>query len=493
MGLLSYVIAFFMAFLSLSVQAETISATSQAAGTVEIASTPLTTLQAACDAARSSIGYGKGSCTDFVKPDDNASCGWYSGGCYTQNATINYSCPSGYSLKAGDKTKCVNTAAVFTCPTGQNWTLSGASCTRPDCVAPQVRDPATGLCAAPPDPCASRTGSATGWYASAVGAPSLESAQYCDNGCTVGMNAAPTGTSYTNGKLRVQQYAKVQLSYSCTSGLASAPSTIDAATTPPEPPKKPPCAAAEGVLTSSSGTIACVPSGTPASAPPIVDKKKTVDSFPDGSTKTTESTTTRDPQTGVEDKQTTTTNTPATGGGVGQAGTPGTTTSATTGGTAPTAASGTGKEGDTSSDFCQKNPSLQICKGDMNKEETQVKVKEALETAFKTDGVNNDDITNAAASEAKKQQATDAYGQITDKLQNGSDATGKQNEYKSLFSDWWEPIPAGSCAPLTATIASRTWTLDPCPQVAKISALAGYALWIYLAFGVLALVTKKAE
>lgn len=34
----------------------------------------------------------------------------------------------------------------WVCPTGQNWTLSGSTCTRPDCVAPEVRDPATGQC-----------------------------------------------------------------------------------------------------------------------------------------------------------------------------------------------------------------------------------------------------------------------------------------------------------------------------------------------------------
>lgn len=380
-----------------------------------------------------------------------------------------------------------------TCPVGKNWTLSGTSCTRPDCVAPQVRNSSNGLCEAPPDPCASRTGSTLDWYVSPVGQPSLESSNYCDNGCAVGMNAAPSGSSYTNGKLRVQQYSKVQLSYTCTAGLTSAPGAVAPEVKPPEPPKNPPCAPSEGVLTSTSGTIACVPSGTPASAPPIVDKKKTTEAYPDGSQKITETTTTRDPQTGVEDKRTTTTNTPASGGSAGQAGTPGTSTSATTGGTAPNASSGTGKEGDTSSDFCQKNPNLQICKGDMNKEETQVKIKDALEKAFNTDDVKNDDITNATASEAKKQEATDAYDQITAKLNTGTDATGKQNEYRDLFSDWWSPIPAGSCSPLSATIGGRTWAFDPCPQVEKISALAGYALWIYLAFGVLALVTKKAE
>ncbi|MFZ2974577.1 MAG: RHS repeat-associated core domain-containing protein [Ferribacterium limneticum] len=37
---------------------------------------------------------------------------------------------------------------VYKCSAGQNWTLSGSSCNRPDCLVPQVRDPATGLCIA---------------------------------------------------------------------------------------------------------------------------------------------------------------------------------------------------------------------------------------------------------------------------------------------------------------------------------------------------------
>lgn len=34
----------------------------------------------------------------------------------------------------------------YQCPANQNWTLSGSTCTRPDCVPPQVRDSGTGQC-----------------------------------------------------------------------------------------------------------------------------------------------------------------------------------------------------------------------------------------------------------------------------------------------------------------------------------------------------------
>ncbi len=36
----------------------------------------------------------------------------------------------------------------LTCPSGQNWTLTGQTCTRPACVAPQTRQ-ADGTCSAP--------------------------------------------------------------------------------------------------------------------------------------------------------------------------------------------------------------------------------------------------------------------------------------------------------------------------------------------------------
>lgn len=52
--------------------------------------------------------------------------------------------PNGFTFAYGSGSN-----IVYTCPTGQNWTLSGQQCTRPDCVSPQVRNPNTGVCEAP--------------------------------------------------------------------------------------------------------------------------------------------------------------------------------------------------------------------------------------------------------------------------------------------------------------------------------------------------------
>jgi len=47
-------------------------------------------------------------------------------------------------------------ASDYFCP-DSSWTLSGQTCSRPDCVAPQVRNPA-GVCAAPPVNCTGKAG-----------------------------------------------------------------------------------------------------------------------------------------------------------------------------------------------------------------------------------------------------------------------------------------------------------------------------------------------
>lgn len=54
-------------------------------------------------------------------------------------------CMTGYTLSGG----LCYPPPTLSCPAGQNWTLSGSNCTRPDCVAPQVRNAGTGVCEMP--------------------------------------------------------------------------------------------------------------------------------------------------------------------------------------------------------------------------------------------------------------------------------------------------------------------------------------------------------
>lgn len=55
-------------------------------------------------------------------------------------------CPSGYTATADQR--CKTNEKNYHCPSGGNWSLEGNNCTRPDCVAPQVRQP-NGQCGTP--------------------------------------------------------------------------------------------------------------------------------------------------------------------------------------------------------------------------------------------------------------------------------------------------------------------------------------------------------
>lgn len=104
---------------------------------------------------------------------------------------------------------------------------------------------------------------------------------------------------------------------------------------PPKNPKEPPCGSGEGVLTSSSGKVACIPEGTPAPRKPDVKVREKTESYPDGSEKKTKETKTTDPKTGASHTHSSTT---SSGGMAGPAG--------TTEGTESETGTGTGGDGD---------------------------------------------------------------------------------------------------------------------------------------------------
>lgn len=116
-------------------------------------------------------------------------------------------------------------------------------------------------------------------------------------------------------------------------------------------PTKPPCPASSGVLTSSSGTVACVPEGTPNAPKPDVTKTKKRETFPDGSTKDTETTKTRDPSTGAEHVSSSSTSSG------GMSGSPGTTSTDES----SSGSSGGEDDGDGKGQ-CAKEPDSPMCK-----------------------------------------------------------------------------------------------------------------------------------
>jgi len=385
---------------------------------------------------------------------------------------------------------------IYSCPSGQNWTLSGSSCTRPDCVAPQVRDTSTGQCVAPP--CTAGTVSSgtffAGWSVGpgptqvigpSGGAYTMPS-QYCSAGClvnvtvTAGSCTGQNGTSDSPAPITCGG-SSVETGATCQNSNTGTPSTV-----PTVPQHRPKCLAGEGVLTSSSGTVACVPSGTPSSAP-VVRTEKQTQQFPDGSSRTTETTYTKDPVTQVQDTQQLITNTPATGGGAGQAGAVGTTTSS--GSTQPS--SPTDKE---ASDFCKANGQLQICKGDMNKEETQIQVRDYIKSLTDPASTLYTSIENAkqtTQSDADLKEQTDKY-QAAAEGTFSPDSSSRNSWQSAMESGWFEPVTRQGCQPYSATIGGRTWNLDICPTAEKISVISEYVMWFLLVVGTFVMLTGGA-
>jgi len=380
------------------------------------------------------------------------------------------------------------TRSAYICPAGQNWTLSGTSCTRPDCPDGQVRNE-SGVCVAPP--CQSGesisfsifSGYSVGANA-VVGAganPYTNGSNRCNGTCTFNV------TSISNCPAQVGTVDNPKpITCHGTGVLTGATCSIDesvGSTAPLIPNHRPKCLAGEGVLTSSSGTVACVPAGTPSSAP-VVRTSSQTEQFPDGSTRTTETTYTKDPVSQVQDTQQQITNTPATGGGAGMAGPIGTTSNA---GSA-TPSSGDGKE---SADFCRLNAQLQICKGDMNKEETQIKVMEYIKSL--TDPANT---TYTAIEDAKHTAESDnELKEQNDKFKAASEGTftpdlDSRNSWQSAMqSGWFEPVTRQGCSPYSATIGGRIWTLDICPTAEKISVISEYVIWFLLVVGTFVMLT----
>lgn len=274
--------------------------------------------------------------------------------------------------------------SLYSCPTGQNWSLNGSTCSRPDCVAPQVRDAADGVCKAPATPCEMFPGSAStpsdqpancSCPAGTQWVPLSGCRKKCDSSQSAGTAAnAGWGLSIAKGQTEgcfagcgIQHVAGAYDIMKDGSHLAAAtytgwacsgngPGTAPTSDNQPQPDspkvkdsdKKPPkCGAGEGVITSSSGNVLCLPAGTPNTSTPKVATDKKTETYPDASTKVTEVTKTTDPNTGATHISTSTT---SSGGQAGPAGT-------TTGTENSTGTDGNGDgEGDGDCD-----PTLQMC------------------------------------------------------------------------------------------------------------------------------------
>lgn len=220
---------------------------------------------------------------------------------------------------------CKSGSQSYSCPTGQNWTLYGQTCARPDCVSPEVRDPATGTCKPPPCPAA---GSVVGTSASKYGGSgSSNGGLICISQCKVQASAcAGNGTSYGC----VGPF--VATGESCTSQTSPAP-------VPPEDPRTK-CIEKGMAYGTVNGVVVCT-------APSQTSQQSS----------STQTTTNKDPATNTTTTTTTNQQTSTSCDGDNC-----TTTTTTT--NASTGQSTTQQSDQTKGDFCKENPSSPYCKAE---------------------------------------------------------------------------------------------------------------------------------
>lgn len=234
---------------------------------------------------------------------------------------------------------------IYSCPVGLNWTLSGSTCARPDCEAPQVRDVATGICTAPPCALAANAQIGTGRYA--IPHPYV-SGGFCLNGCM----AYPGGSGTIVGAYKYQ--------YMFVNGAGGAASSCTAGGSTPS--------------VASSDPVSSLPLTDPA-VQNCIDSGQgfgqingvTVCSGPVTTTTTQSGTTTATPPAGGGSPSTTnvTNNTTCTAAG---SCTTTTTTTTTSGGSGPggtgpgsTTTTGETKKEETKAGFCEENPDASMC------------------------------------------------------------------------------------------------------------------------------------
>lgn len=270
--------------------------------------------------------------------DNNGGSGW------SGNIRQDYSCPSG-SLQGAAPYTCLT---GYRCPSGQNWTLSGNQCTRPDCPYGRKADGTCNACPAAgqylgdvigvglvygPGPMGRNAVSFSG-QGSAI--PSV----VCEYGCELSLD---------DGEMRMAGYGGPSGRWSWTGN----PKTTGQTCTPggaeaPKEPKNGPeanCVATGMSYGTVNGTVVCVPHGT------TQERKVAETTGPAGGKTTT--TETRVCTGGSCNSTTTTTNI---GGGAAGGQADGTTTSETQGDQSGAL------QGDGDSE-CEQNPMTAACLG----------------------------------------------------------------------------------------------------------------------------------
>lgn len=300
-------------------------------------------------------------------------------------ALVNGSCPSGSTFNVADGC----TVPSYSCPDA-SWTLSGTTCTRPDCLPGQTRSGMSGQCVCETGAQTGDNGQCCPVAGSGGGAPMQwcyvdnSAASSCDSKGANGCKVRCGNVTFQKGASgdQVQIYPKQALGQNCSYTGTKATNQgggplnndelkeVSDATKDPAKAKSPEAclAAGMGYVTGSSGTN-CVPGGDTG-----VTKKESSEKTNTDGTGTTSETKTKETEqtpTGGKQSETTTKTNPD--------GTTTTTTKTTTcadDGTCKTTTTETSKDanGNTTgtksgtdnkptSEFCKANPDSELCKG----------------------------------------------------------------------------------------------------------------------------------
>lgn len=185
------------------------------------------------------------------------SSGFFLKSCQVSNPTAgvdqNYgSARYGYGTSGGEYYGTIIVKSVgFSCPSGQNWTLNGESCTRPDCQSGEFRDPTQGnICV---KDCSAKQGQAApnGYYST-----STESWTGSVSGCQVRCSKL-TALVISASTSAIMQ----NCTYTGKGAQQGDPNLEPEAAPDPNKPKSPKdCAGAGmGYIIGSNGTATCVP------------------------------------------------------------------------------------------------------------------------------------------------------------------------------------------------------------------------------------------
>ena len=200
-------------------------------------------------------------------------------------------------------------ATLYECPTGQGWTLSGTTCTRPACTADQER--INGVCVPKcasdqfrdsdgqcKKDCTGKQGKTPlDTHFATVGSGSFNHMD-CDLKCNKQV-AITSGPQPDDSVQIVSGYIQSQCTYTGKPGTGNAINSGESFTPSPDKPKTPQdCLGnGDGYIQSSTGAVTCVPS---SNAPPgqkpvnVTEQTSTKDTTSDGTgTKNTESNTTK--------------------------------------------------------------------------------------------------------------------------------------------------------------------------------------------------------